>query len=156
VLDALTSYPTKLMTEHNAHETIIRATELSDTLQNMLSIVGPNLYNVKIEVQALGEKVFKNVPVVVDAVPPEKDILLIPGTISLTLRGGVESLAKLKIENLRARVMYESVLFDTARSIKPSFDLPEGIQFLSSEPERLRFVIRKRTAKPAAAINPKR
>jgi hypothetical protein len=144
ILDSLMFYPTKLLMLHGLREGVTRQVELSDTLNDAVTSRSVKIISVKIDVQAVGEKSFADVPVVVEAVPPDREITLLPGSISVVLRGGVDELAKLDPAKVRASVLYDMDAFDTLTSIKPSIILPKGIEFLYSEPANVKFVIRKK------------
>jgi YbbR domain-containing protein len=144
VLDSIQSFPTKPLVRSNLRESITEAVELSDTLSNLLQVVSTPQVTIRQSVQAIGERTFAAIPIVVEAKPTDKEVLLVPGFLSIVLRGGVEDLARLKPEDIRAYVMFDPVLFDTAEYVRPSVSAPQGIEFLSSEPDRVRFVIRRK------------
>lgn len=145
VLDRIESYPTQTVELRNVNEPVTQMITLSDTLQNVLDVLSNEKIQVKYMVEAIGEKIYQSIPVEVDAVPPEKQMLIFPSTISVALRGGVNELAKLKLSQIHARVTYDAVKFDTTETVKPVIEVPQGIQYLSQEPTQLRFVLRKRS-----------
>ena len=146
ILDSLSSYPTKPLHVAQAREDIDKEVELLDTLSNEIKVLQPQAIRVKVNVEALAERVFPNVPIEVEAVPPGQEVLFIPGDISVTLRGGVDQLSNLSPSLLRAHVVYDAMEFDTAQRVKPIIDYPAGTTFLLSSPERVRFVVRKKSS----------
>ncbi len=146
VLDALTSFPTKPLEQNSAREDVVRKLELSDTLTNIVTILNPpEQVQVRLNVQAVAEQVFVGVPIQVDALPPDKEVLLLPEDLSVTLRGGVDQLGNLNASKIHAHVKYDAIAFDTSRTIAPIIDAPPGTSFVQATPGRLRFVVRKRT-----------
>jgi YbbR domain-containing protein len=144
ILDSIHSFPTKPLSKSGARESVSESVELLDTLANSVRVVSAPLVTVRQSVQAIGERTFSYVPVHPDAAPVDKEILFVPGFISVTLRGGVEDLARLKSDDIRAYVMYDPMRFDSAEYVVPSVSTPQGISFLSSKPSSVRFVVRRR------------
>jgi YbbR domain-containing protein len=144
VLDQLHSFPTKPLSKSSARETVSESVELLDTLANSVRVLSSPIVTVRQSVQATGERTFAYVPVHADAAPIDKEIIFVPGFVSVTLRGGVEDLARLKGDDIRAYVMYDPMKFDSAEYVAPSVSTPQGINFLSSEPKSLRFVLRRK------------
>lgn len=144
ILDSIHFFPTKSLSKSNARETVSESVELLDTLSNSVRVLSNPLVTVRQSVQAIGERTFTYVPVHPDAAPTDKEILFVPGFISVTLRGGVEDLARLKSDDIRAYVMYDPMRFDSAEYVVPSVSTPQGISFLSSKPSSVRFVVRRR------------
>jgi hypothetical protein len=144
VLDSLRFYPTKTLRLRNLREAVTRQLELSDTLREAITSHSVNAITIKLDVQAIAEKVFADVPVTVDAVPPDRDVMLMPTTVTVTLRGGVDQLADLATTEIRAKVGYDMLRFDSATTVRPQFTLPKGLEFLTSDPPELKFIVRKR------------
>jgi hypothetical protein len=144
ILDSIHSFPTKSLSKSNARESVSESVELLDTLANSVRVISAPIVTVRQSVQAIGERTFTYVPVHPDAAPVDKEILFVPGFVSVTLRGGVEDLARLKSDDIRAYVMYDPMRFDSAEYVVPSVSTPQGISFLSSKPSSVRFVVRRR------------
>jgi YbbR domain-containing protein len=144
ILDSLRFFPTKVLHLKNVRESFTHQIELSDTLHEAITSRSANMISVRIEVQAVAEKEFKDIPIAVEALPPDREMMLIPGSLSLVLRGGVDALAKLDPGKIRASIMYDGSKLDSTDAVKPVIQLPKGIEFLSSEPSEVKFVIRKK------------
>lgn len=150
VLDSIRSFPTKLVSVHNAKMDIDRTVLLTDSLNNYIAISKPGPVSVRADVQAIGERLVRGLIVGVDALPPEFDVLLIPNSVTVGLRGGVDQLASLKPSELRVHIPYDPVQFDTARTLLPMVDVPDGVQLLSVDPPRVKFIIRRKPGVPRA------
>jgi YbbR domain-containing protein len=144
VLDSIQFFPTKPLNRSSARETVSEQIELLDTLSNSVRLLSSPLVTVRQSVQAIGERTFTYVPVHPDASPADKDILFVPGYVSVTLRGGVEDLARMKSDDIRAYVMYDPIKFDSAEYVTPSVSTPQGISFLATKPSSVRFVVRRK------------
>ena len=151
VLDSLKSFSTKPIVQHDAKKDVDRNVELSDSLDNFISLVNAPKISVHVDIQAIGERTMKNIPIVVSALPPQYEMILIPNTVAVTVRGGVDALAKLNTSAIRARVTFDPMVFDTARMVIPKIDVPPGITFLSEDPPGVRFIIRRRVTQGHAA-----
>lgn len=150
VLDSLAAIPTASDTLLGAKEDVDRPLVITDSLDNYLSIPNTPKISVRVAVQAIGEKRITGIPVTIDALPPQFDLVLIPGSVAVTVRGGVEELAKLPTTAIQAHVMYNPMVLDTARSVAPQLEVPKGLTYLSSDPPTLRFILRKRSMNHAA------
>jgi YbbR domain-containing protein len=144
ILDSLRFFPTKALKLRGLREGVTKQVELSDTLTDAITSKSVGLVTIKLGVEALGEREFKDIPVTVEALPPDREMLLIPSSVSVMLRGGVDELSKLDPQKIHASVIYDMATFDTLTSVKPTVELPKGMEFLSSEPVQVKFVIRKR------------
>ena len=151
VLDSLKSFPTKPIVVRDAKENIDRSIDLSDSLDNFVSLPNSPKITVHIDIQAIGERAMKGIPITVDALPPQYEMILIPSTISITVRGGVDALATLGTSSVSAHVTFDPVIFDTAQSVIPKIDVPSGITLLSEDPPGVRFIIRRKATQVHAA-----
>lgn len=149
VLDSIRSLPTQFIEISSAKEPVDRVVLLADSLANFITVVNPPKITVHVNVEAIGERTLQSIPVSIEALPPEDELVLIPNVVSVTLRGGVDELAKLNAAAIHARVVYDPHLFDTAHTIPIRVEVPKDITYLSSDPGSLRFIVRKRGAHAA-------
>jgi hypothetical protein len=144
LLDSLRAFPTKVLRVHNVRETFIKTLDLSDTLKDEITSLSANSITVRITVEAIAERVFKEIPITVEALSPDRDLLLNPGNVSVILRGGVDQLAKLDPMTIHAKIVYDAMRFDSISVVAPVVDAPKGIEVLSTEPSEVKFVVRKK------------
>jgi len=144
MLDSLRVMPTKILHEYNVRETFTKTLELSDTLKDEITSRSVNAITIKIIVEAVAEQVFKEIPITIEAAPADRELLLNPGSVSITLRGGVNQLARLDPAMIHAKIIYDAMRFDSLSAIKPVIEAPKGIEVLSVEPSELKFVVRKK------------
>ena len=101
-----------------------------------------NLIEVKLDVQRIVDKQFENISVDVIDIPPRKEVVLLPNKIGFNVRGGIEILGKLKPDQFRAYVRYQSLVQDTTGSVTPILEMPKNVTLQYLKPDRLRYVIR--------------
>jgi YbbR domain-containing protein len=102
-----------------------------------------NSVNIHLEVQKILEKNYESVSVEIRDVPGDRDVVLLPGKITVGLRGGIDVLAKIKTEDIKSYVYYRDVVLDTLGSVVPRIQFPETTNLIYTKPERLRYVIKK-------------
>lgn len=154
ILDSLKTIPTQSLVIRNARENVDRTIPLTDSLDNFIAYQNASQVGVHVLVEAVGERRITNIPVTVEGLPPQYDLVLIPNTISVTLRGGVDELAKLTAQAIHARVMFDLATLDTASVMVPNVEAAQRITYLFSEPASLNFILRKKSV-PATPPNPK-
>jgi len=101
-----------------------------------------NLIEVILDVQRIVDKQFENIIVDVIDIPSRKEVVLLPNKIGFNVRGGIEILGKLKPDQFRAYVRYQSLVQDTTGSVIPFLELPKNVTLQFVKPDRLRYVIR--------------
>jgi hypothetical protein len=149
ILDSLTEIPTQIIAVGDAREDVDRTMNVGDSLENFITLKSPTKIAVHVDVQAIGERKIVGVPVTVEALPPQYDVIFIPGMVNVTLRGGVDDVAKLLPASVYARVVFDPMVFDTARVVVPKVGVPKGMTFLFSDPVNLRFIVRRKTNSPS-------
>lgn len=150
ILDSLSSFPTHATILRGAREDVDRTLPLSDSLENFISIPNSPTVAVHVDVEAVGERRIVRIPVAIEALPPQYELILIPSSIAVTVRGGVDELAKLTPQSIHASIIYNPIVLDTASEIVPGIEVPNGMTYLFSDPAGLRFIIRKKS-EPAPA-----
>jgi len=101
-----------------------------------------NLIEVILDVQRIVDKQFENIIVDVIDIPSRKEVVLLPNKIGFNVRGGIEILGKLKPDQFRAFIRYQSLVQDTTGSVIPFLELPKNVTLQFVKPDRLRYVIR--------------
>jgi hypothetical protein len=98
---------------------------------------------ITLDVQKIVERSFDEIKVNIVDIPSDRDIVLIPNVISVSLRGGVNLLGKISPDEISATVNYRDIILDTLGSVSPKIDIPENAQLLFSKPDKLKYVIKK-------------
>lgn len=107
------------------------------------TVFGTKFVSVYLDVQRIVDKQFDDIDVEVLDVPPDRDVILLPSKISCNVRGGIEILGKLEINQFRAFVYYRDVVLDTIGNVIPHIEHPDNTELKYIKPERLRYIIKK-------------
>lgn len=95
------------------------------------------------DVQRIVEKTFSDIKVVINGIPDDRDIVLIPNTIECSLRGGISILGKLNSDQISASVFYSQIVYDSTGTIQPRIIIPENTELVFTKPARLNYIIKK-------------
>jgi YbbR domain-containing protein len=98
---------------------------------------------VSLDVQRIVEKSFDSLIVHVIDIPKDRNVILLPNRVNISLRGGIEVLGKIDTAQFNAFINYREVVMDTVGSIVPHIDSPENTSLIFIKPERLRYIIKK-------------
>ncbi|HDN67896.1 MAG TPA: hypothetical protein ENF86_02960 [Firmicutes bacterium] len=104
-------------------------------------VCSPPVVNLSIDIQALGERWIKDIPVRLRYSPRGRKIRIEPSTIDLKLQGGVELLATLSSEDISAYIDYRRVRRMKKAEV-PAIISPKvsGIELIEARPERFNVV----------------
>jgi YbbR domain-containing protein len=97
----------------------------------------------KLNVQRIVEKTIDNIKVVINDIPKDRDVVLIPNNISCSLRGGINILGKIGPGDVTASLDYKDIILDTLESVLPRVTIPKHTQLVFTKPERLKYIIKK-------------
>lgn len=98
---------------------------------------------IKLNIQRIVEKTFDNIKVIVNGIPKDRDVVLIPNIISCSLRGGINILGKISLSDITASVDYNDIVLDTLGSVQPKVTIPIQTQLVFTKPNRLNYIIKK-------------
>jgi hypothetical protein len=98
---------------------------------------------VTMNVQKIVDKVFDNVLVQIIDLPVDRDVVLLPNRISVSLKAGIDILGKMEKDDIKAYINYKDVVLDTLGSVNPKIELPHNTSLEYIKPERLRYIIKK-------------
>lgn len=143
VLSKLRFIPTESELVKNVNSSFTRTVSLKDTLGNLIQ-VEPQTVEVRFDVQLAAEKTFEELNVEIVGLPPDKEVLLVPPKMSLSLKGGVENLSKLTPAEIRVYIDYSKIENDTLGFIVPQVTLPFEATIVSISPDKFEYIIKKR------------
>ncbi len=143
IVSRVKNIPTESRSFDEANTTLSGTIALKDTLPNSLK------YDVKFvdfryNIQLSAEKTLDEISVNVKAVPEDKEVLLVPPKISVSIRGGVDQLAKVTISDITARIDFDAIESDTLGFVVPEIVIPDDTHLLKSEPQKLQYIIKKK------------
>lgn len=98
---------------------------------------------VSLNVQKIVDKGFDNVVVRIIDLPVDRDVVLLPNKISVSIKAGIDILGKMTVDDIKAYINYRDVVLDTLGSIAPRIELPDNTSLEYIKPERLRYIIKK-------------
>ncbi|HMQ79247.1 MAG TPA: hypothetical protein PKE39_03015 [Ignavibacteria bacterium] len=122
---------------------ISRKINVSDSLSNILWF-SQNELDLKVNIEPTAEKEFADIEIKVTELPDDKEVLLIPQSVTVQLKGGVNQLAGIEPGKIKAHIDYRKILSDSTGSLTPVFDIPAGSTVISAKPETIQYVIKKK------------
>lgn len=140
ILDKTTSIKTK----------VIKLSSLDSRVKLIADIQKPTGFQVEnsgveltFDVQRIVEKSFDEIKVIINDVPEDRNVVLIPNNISCSLRGGINILGKIEPSEISASIDYRDIVYDTLGSVQPNVVIPENTQLVFIKPVRLNYIIKK-------------
>lgn len=122
---------------------ISKDVKLIDSLGNQVKI-DPTVVNVSYKLELSAEKTFDDIDVNVYGVPIDKDVLIIPPKISISLRGGVEELSKLTQKDIKIGINFKQIESDEQGEVEPTIELSDIFTLIKVEPQRFQYIIKKK------------
>ncbi|MDZ4713379.1 MAG: hypothetical protein SGI89_13800 [bacterium] len=135
--------PTETKVFNNVNTDIEGFINLKDTLSNLIN-VGTKVIKFSYRVQLSAEKDLEEVNIDVMNVPDDKEVLLIPPKLRISLRGGVDQLAQINSSEVKASIEFGKIESDTLGFIVPELQLPEEVTILKIEPPKLQYIIKNK------------
>lgn len=93
ILRGMEYFNTSSIVFDNVNAGIFRKIFISDSLSNILNFSQQEI-DLKVNIEPTAEKYFNNIEIKVTELPADKEVLLIPQTVDVQLKGGVNQLAK--------------------------------------------------------------
>jgi len=143
LINKIKSIPTEVEIFKNVNSDFSGIINLKDTLSNIVRIE-PNDIKFSYNVQLSAEKDYDAVIVNILNVPDDKEVLLIPPKVNLSLRGGVDELSQITLQDIDVNVEFNEIESDTLGFIVPSVIVPSQTNLLKIEPQKLQYIIKKK------------
>lgn len=107
--------------------------------------VQANLTEVKVvlPVQQIVDKEFTAIPVDILGVPKDRNVLLNPGVVNVSVRGGIEVISRLKNEDFIIHYDYSALVRDSSGLFQPEPKTTAPVEVLMTNPRYIRFIIKK-------------
>lgn len=99
---------------------------------------------IAISVEPFAEKVIPGLPVLVAAVPANREVILIPPRIEIVVRAGIRQLSALSAADFRVETSYAEIAADSTGAIDTDVACPPGVQLVTKRPDHLQYIVRKR------------
>lgn len=140
ILNKLTSIKTKLVSLSELDSRMKVPAEIEE-------LSGFNFERSRVElsfdVQRIVEKPFDKIKVNITDIPRDRDVVLMPNTIDISLRGGINLLGRINSDQIIATINYSDIVFDTLGYIRPSIKIPSNTKLVFVKPARLNYIIKK-------------
>lgn len=143
IVSNLKSLPTEYKLIKDVNENVTLTVSLKDTLSNIIRIE-PSMVTVIFKVDLLAEKDFKDLQIQVENIPEDKEVLLVPPSLSLSLRSGVNELASINPADIRIIVQYSDIESDSLGYVVPEVILPFEATIINMTPEKLQYIIKRK------------
>jgi len=143
VLSKIKFVQTESQVYKDVNSNITREVKIIDTLGSQVKIE-PKVVTISYNVELSAEKTFEDIPVEITGVPVDKEVLIIPPKISLTLRGGVEELSKLNLNDISVKIEFSQIEKDEQGLVEPVIELANIFTLIKSEPQKFQYIIKKR------------
>ncbi len=98
---------------------------------------------VKIDIEQITENTFKSIPVKILNNRDSAQILLLPPTVDVTLRGGINMMSDIAADSLGVSLDYNNLIGSLSSHVEPVVKAPSGFKVIGVHPDTLEFVIRK-------------
>jgi hypothetical protein len=103
----------------------------------------PSVVKIRVPVESFAEKTFAGLPVEVQLLPANREVLLVPPRIEVVARAGIRQLSNLSDTSFHVSASYPEILADTSGTIEPHVVAPPGVHIVRKRPDRLTYIIRK-------------
>lgn len=143
VVSKIRYIPTEVRIFENVNAPLSGTIALKDTLPNSLKY-GIKFVDFRYNIQLSAEKTIEDVLITVNGVPDDKEVLVIPPKINVSVRGGVDQLARIVPSDVSAILEFDAIEEDTLGFIVPQIVIPEETTLLKSEPQKLQYIIKKK------------
>jgi hypothetical protein len=142
VLRNLNSWPLESRSYTDLAIPVVEDVPVLDSLQGVVkfSTETASLY---IPTEQLADVSFEDIPIDLLRVPRDREVLLGHQRITVSVRGGVNYLSTLGPEDFSAEILFDDIIADTSGAIMPTIHFPAGLRLLKTDPEEIRYTIRK-------------
>ncbi len=143
VISKIKWVPTETKILNNINSNVSGIIIIKDTLSNLIKI-GQRQISYNYTVQLSAEKDFDDIDVNVLNVPEDKEVLLIPPKVNVSLRGGVEQLTQINLIEIQVYVEFKKIENDTLGYVIPDLSTPEETILLKVVPQKLQYIIKNK------------
>ena len=116
---------------------------LSDSMSNLVKIE-PRTVKIFYKIELAAEKKFEDLNVIIYNIPQNKEVLLIPPNLTLSLRGGVDLLTKISPSELKISIDFDMIEKDTLGSVTPNIEIPENLTLINFTPQKFQYIIKRK------------
>ena len=125
-----------------AINTIHATIPLSDTLSGIVQ-VDARQAKVRVDVEQIADNTYHDVPVRVEGNTDSIDVLLLPPTVDITVRGGINEMANVTQDSFKVTVNYRRIYRSGKVFFRPTVEAPAQLQVIGLTPDSVECIIRK-------------
>lgn len=137
-LQSLISWQTDNIVYTDVYKSFEKEVNLSSDMGAIFDIK-PNKVKISAIIQQVAEREYYDIPIKING-PDADNYKIIPNIITVELRGGVEDLAKLDWQSIKANISVADIKNDSTTFIKPDITFPGNAVLLNSEPKYLKII----------------
>lgn len=145
IINKIKALGTESLKIENVSGNFSKEVKIVDTSNKNMKIE-PDRVTISYQIELAAEKSFDNVEVNVQNIPGDREVLLIPPGVKVFVRGGVEILSKISAESIVAYINYKEIEEDKLGYVVPEIKLPSEISLVKLEPEKLQYIIKRKTS----------
>ncbi|HCA43934.1 MAG TPA: hypothetical protein DEP28_11860 [Bacteroidetes bacterium] len=143
VISKIKAVSTEYKKFDNISENLSVTVKLIDTLGNNLNI-DPSFVTINYTVELAADKEFNDIDVEIINVPQDREVLLVPPKMNISVRSGVEQLSKLNPIDIRAEIDFNDIENDTLGYVTPKIVLPPKFNVINQTPEKFQYIIKRK------------
>jgi YbbR domain-containing protein len=140
VLKNMTSVSTEVVSFNKLDSRINSQISLINKQGLSFDITSASVY---LNVQKIVGMDFYDLPITINDVPKDREVVILPNKLSIGVRGGIDILGKISSDQFKISINYRNIVLDTLGSVQPNIELPQNVTLIYSKPERLRYIIKK-------------
>jgi YbbR domain-containing protein len=143
VLSRIKNISTQKKEYKNVNSDLTVDISLSDSMNNIVK-VEPGSVKILYKIELAAEKKFEDLSVIIKNIPPDKEVLLIPPNLTLSLRGGIDLLTKITPSDFKIFIDYDMIEKDTLGSVIPNLEIPENLTLINFTPQKFQYIIKRK------------
>jgi YbbR domain-containing protein len=140
IIEKIHDWRTKYTSLHHVVLPINQDVPLSDTLRDIVTLSRSSV-TITADVQQIADKKFEEVPINILHAPPDTHIDLKPPTLTVWLRGGAETLARLTPQDIQATMDYYTLAATNPDSAEIEVSAPGGTKVIQEIPNAAQWFV---------------
>ncbi len=143
IVRKILNWRTKKLVFNDVFEPLAKVVPLSDSLKNIIKL-SDNKVKIVADIQKVTEIKLLDIRIKFTGSDFPKDHKIIPSTVSITIRGGIDQISTFDRESISAIINTADIQSDSLGFLTPKISVPPNIKVLSIDPPFVRHV--KRTS----------
>jgi YbbR domain-containing protein len=143
LVEGISSWFTEPRRFRNIINSIDTKVALSDSLRGLVKLSATQA-EVKIDIEQIADNTYKNIPVRVVNDNDSIQVMLLPPTVDITIRGGINKMSGITVDSLAAFVDFRDLSSSASPRIEPVVEAPPTFQVIAVHPDSVEFVIRSK------------